>query len=423
MAMWSVREMMPADLDAAIRIWERSRQDSIEPVFPVAEVIASVVRGDPAVVAEAKGSIVGTACGIVEGHRAWICRVALDENWRGQGIGSALLVALEQGLTAAGVTRMSALLHEGEIGEEALTNQLFTGPISLQYFDRSESYGPSQASVVQELGGRVVPPKTWSELSGGRDTKVLLERTLISPLANTSLAEQHGLKPPGAAILFGPPGTGKTSLARGIAGRLGWPFIEVFPTQLGATPAEIASGIRHTFSQLRSVEHAVVFIDEVDEIASHRQELSAGQAITNELLKVIPTFRSMPGRLLICATNNVSRLDPAFVRTGRFDYLIPIGPPDFEARTEALRDGFERMPHDDFDLESLAARLEGYTMADLDHLIRRAAQRSFERALGDGQTSRVSIDDVAAALEGTKPSVSPSDLEALAGDIEQFARF
>ena len=423
MATFSIREMMPADLDAAIRIWERSRQESGDPVFPAAEVIASVVRGDPAVVAEANGVIVGTACGIVEGDRAWICRLALDEAWRGQGIGSTLLVALEQGLTAAGVTRMSALLHDGEIGEVALLNQQFAGPIALRYFDRRESYGPSHASVVQDLGGRVVPPKTWTELSGSRDTKALLQRTLISPLAHSSLAEQHGLKPPGAAIFFGPPGTGKTSLARGVAGRLGWPFIEVFPTQLGANPAEIASGVRQTFSQLRSVEHAVVFIDEVDEVASRRQELSAGQAITNELLKVIPTFRSMPGRLLICATNNVSRLDPAFVRTGRFDYLIPIGPPDVEARTEALRDGFQRMPHDDFDFESLAQRLEGYTMSDLDHLIRRAAQRSFERALEDGQVSQVTIDDVAAALEGTKPSVSLSDLEAFTADIEQFARF
>lgn len=423
MVEWSIREMVASDLDAALRVWEEAGVNATEPIFSVAEVIASVTRGDPAVVAEADGVVVGTACSLLDGDRAWICRLALATRWRNRGIGSELLIALEQRLTEHGVTRMSALLHADEIGEVAFGNQHYAGPFPLRYFDRRESYGPNQAQVVHDLGGRIIAPNAWSELGGGRETKELIERSLILPLANQAVAERHGLRPPGAAILFGPPGTGKTSLARGVAGRLGWPFIEVFPAQLGSSPVEIASGIRSTFDRLLSVEHAVVFIDEVDEVASRRMEHSTGQAITNELLKAIPGFHKMPGRLLICATNNISRLDPAFVRTGRFDYLLPIGPPDLEVRHEALEALFARVPTADVNVVDVASRTEGYTLADLDHVMRRAAQLAFERALAQGGESQITQRDLDQALEGTRPSVRPEDLEVFVSEIANFARF
>ena len=423
MAMWSIREMKSADFDVAIRVWDEAGVHGREPVFSVAEVIGSVSRGDPALVAEANGQIVGTACSVVEGDRAWICRLAIAQAWRHQGIGSALLMALEQALTEAGLTRLSALLHEGEIGDEAFVNQGYAGPATVRYFNRRESYGSNQAQVVLELGGRVVPPTTWSEFGGGSTTKELIERTLIAPLAHPAIAERHGLRPPGAAVLFGPPGTGKTSLARGVAGRLGWPFIEVFPAQLGSSATEIASGVRETFDRLRVVEHAVVFIDEVDEIASRRQEHSAGQAITNELLKAIPGFRALPGRLLICATNNISRLDPAFVRTGRFDYLLPIGPPDIQARTEALHRIFDHVNTEHVDVAHIVEQTEGYTLADLDYVMRQAAQAAFERALASEGDTAISPDDIAQALERTKPSISAEDRIAFAEEIATYARW
>lgn len=420
--MWSIREMVNSDLDAAIRVWDESGVNAHEPVFSIAEVVASVTRSDPAVIAEVDGKIVGTACSIVDDDRAWICRLALAAAWREQGIGSALLMALEQALTAGGVTRMSALLHEGEVGDAAFANQRYEGPMPLRYYDRRESYGASHAQIVHDLGGRVVPPTAWTRLSGGEATRSLIERTLVLPLARPGLAERHGLRPPGAAILFGPPGTGKTSLARGVAGRLGWPFIEVFPAQLGSTPAEIAAGIRNTFDALHGVEHAVVFIDEVDEVASRRQEQSAAQAITNELLKVIPSFRNRSGRLLICATNNISRLDPAFVRTGRFDFILPVGPPDLGSRIEALGMAIHQVTDAAIDIEEAARRTEGYTIADLDHMARTAAQAAFERALDEDGDSRIEQSDLDAAIDSTRASVSPEDAAAFQADIERYAR-
>ena len=423
MVEWVIREMVNTDLDAAVRVWEDSGINAAEPVFSIAEVAAAISDGDPAVVAEVAGHVVGTACSIVDGDRAWVVRLALSSRWRNHGIGSEMLMALEQRLTSRGVTRLSALLHEGEVGDSAFANQSYDGPISLRYFDRRESYAASHAQTVAELGGRIIPATAWSRLSGGEDNKALIERMLIQPLAEPMLAERLGLRPPGAAILFGPPGTGKTSLVRGIAGRLGWPFIEVFPAQLGTTAAEIASGIRTTFDRLQSVEHAVVFIDEVDEVASRRQEASAAQAITNELLKVIPGFRNRSGRLLICATNSISRLDPAFARTGRFDFILPVGPPDRAARTEALTSEITRITDRPVDVTALAAATEGYTMADLDHLIRTAAQLAFERALLGDDGARVEHADLDRALNATKPSVMLEDMAIFAEEIERYSRY
>ncbi len=93
-------------------------------------------------------------------------------------------------------------------------------------------------------------------------------------------------------------------------------------------------GLRQTFEVIGELDHAVVFIDEVEEIASQRRgdPPSPTQGVTNELLKLVAEFRDSPGRLLICATNFVRALDDAFLRHGRFDYVIPIGLPDEEAR-------------------------------------------------------------------------------------------
>lgn len=419
---WTIRDMANSDLDGAIRVWQESGVNSQEPVFSIAEVVTAVSSGAPAVVAENNGQIVGTACSVIAGERAWICRLALASQWRNHGIGSELLIALQQRLTASGITRFSALLHESEIGDAAFEHQGYRGASSLRYFDRRESYAANQAEIVHRLGGRVIVPNEWTRLSGGEETKQLIERIIILPLANAKEASNAGLRPPGAAILFGPPGTGKTSLARGIAGRLGWPFVEVFPAQLGTTSSDIASGIRESFDQLLEVDHAVVFIDEVDEIASHRQQASTGQIITNELLKVIPGFRSSGARLLICATNNIARLDPAFLRTGRFDFLIPVGPPDKASRFETLAKEISRITTAAIDLEGLAAHTDGYTVADLDHLVRTAAQMAFDRALREGEPSSLGQRDLDRALEVNRPSVNPEDALAFASEITRFAR-
>ncbi len=119
MAQWTIHEMRAADVDAALVVWDEAGTPVADSAFSVAEVIHAISEGDPAVLAEADGRVVGTACSVVAGDRARICRLTISPAWCHQEIGSATRVALEQNLTATGVNRMSALLLDEEIGEEA----------------------------------------------------------------------------------------------------------------------------------------------------------------------------------------------------------------------------------------------------------------------------------------------------------------
>ena len=147
-----------------------------------------------------------------------------------------------------------------------------------------------------------------------------------------------------------------------------------------------------------------MFIDEVEEIASRRggEPPSPTQAVTNELLKVIPNFREKPGRLLICATNFIRALDPAFLRHGRFDYVIPIGLPDEEARHAIWQMFIPPTIRENLDIEPLVQATDGFSPADIEYAARSASQAAFERALANGH----SAEDLAPTIGTTEgPSV------------------
>lgn len=115
--------------------------------------------------------------------------------------------------------------------------------------------------------------------------------------------------------------------ARGVASRLGWPFVELYLSRMAMAEGGLPAGLGAAFAQLDDLQHVVVFIDEVEEIASQR-DLSAGSvAVVNELLKVLVTFRRREGRLFVCATDSVRTLDSAFLRHGRSTTCCRLGLP------------------------------------------------------------------------------------------------
>lgn len=413
---WRLREFHNDDLDGILHLWEAQRQSSHEPVYDLSEVIASCQK-DHAVVAVHGDEVIGAAVGRAAHDQGWVVFFAIADDWRHRGIGSAMLAALEKNMAPHGLTKLSALIPENESRVDAFANQGFELKHQLRYFERRIPVQRQELNSLAELGGRLLPRTLWESVAGMRREKEILEQRLVLPLAEPDLAERYGVVPPRAVVLFGPPGTGKTTFAKAIASRLEWSFVEVFPSRLAAEPGGLAGALRDTFTKIAELEHAVVFIDEVEEIAAQRsgEPPSPLQGVTNELLKIIPAFREQPGRLLVCATNFIRALDSAFLRHGRFDYVIPIGLPDEAARHAIWERFVPEQVADAVDVALLVERSAGFSPADIEFAARSASQRAFEAAIRDGSAGSDASGDASVAASGPAGPSTADYLEAIAG--------
>lgn len=421
MTQWRVRDLQATDLDGVLRLWQQYERD-VTPVYSLNEVLASA-RVDTAVVATVGDQVVGVAVARAAHDQAWIVFLAVDDDWRQQGISRGMLAALEQRLAPEGIQRMSILVPDGEEHVAALSKAGYADQRHLRYFEREIPVRQDEIPRLRELGGRLLPHDRWGKIGGMQREKDLLENRLVLPLAQPERAEEFGVVPPRSIVLFGPPGTGKTTFAKAIASRLEWPFVEVFPSRLASSPLGLAGELRETFEKIDDLDHAVVFIDEVEEIAVKRggEPPSPMQGVTNELLKVIPAFRERPGRLLICATNFIRALDPAFLRHGRFDYVVPIGLPDADARLAIWR-AFVPQLAGELDFAALVAASDGFSPADIEFAARSASQTAFERAVAGGDDAGPTLDDYLAAISQTRTTVSAEVAAEFAEDIRTLAR-
>ncbi|MGH3560606.1 MAG: ATP-binding protein, partial [Mycobacterium sp.] len=276
---WRLRDFHDDDLDQAIAVWDQSRRpEEPQPVFPISEVVAAARSGLPAVVAVVGDELVGMAVAQFHGERAWIALVALASRWRNRGIGSALLGQLELRLRSLGVRRIVALLPAEATGTAALRNSGYQERTDLTYFEKVDHVGASDTGLLAELGAQVMPRGLWRAMAGMESEKQVIERRIVLPLTEPDVAQRYGVSPPKSVILFGPPGTGKTSFAKAVAGRLRWPFVELFPSRLAAPDVAMATALREAFTTLMELEAVVVFIDEVEEIAGARSGVPSDPA-------------------------------------------------------------------------------------------------------------------------------------------------
>jgi GNAT superfamily N-acetyltransferase len=389
----------------------------------IAQFIADVNDGAVVVVALTNGSLVGLVSARVAGDRAWTQLVAISPEWRRRGIGSALARGIEERLLHLGVRKISALLGPGEVGEQALLNRGFVATEGMVLYEKFLSLEPGEVRIIDKWGGQILDEDLWEQAAGMEREKALIDQRIVAPLSDPVLAAQIGLRPPATALMFGPPGTGKTTFARALAGRLGWPFVELLPSKLSSGEGTLANELREAFIELGRLEHVVIFIDEFDEIAPARESRPASAGVVNELLKSIPDFRRRPGKLLICATNFVETIDPAVMRPGRFDLLIGIGPPDqkalialWERATATMNLGPGVEP------TALAKKCNGFTPGDVDLAAQRAAAEAFVRARANGGTAMVTLDDLHTAIDRTNASITPQMLEAFTREVASFER-
>ena len=219
---------------------------------------------------------------------------------------------------------------------------------------------------------------TFASLAGLNEVKRILDTVVEHSHVHDEIYEQVGLTPPRGILLAGPSGTGKTAMARALAGEKQIPLIAIDGPQLYSKwLGESERALREVFKKARRAAPCILFFDTIDAIAPRFGADHFGadiyQRILSQLLREIDNLRDVKGVILLAATNRPERIEPALLRSGRFDYILPFAKPDTADRAEIMRLCCRRVPlAADIDFEDFAARTEGFTGADIESLCKKA---------------------------------------------------
>jgi len=226
-------------------------------------------------------------------------------------------------------------------------------------------------------------PKGLAGVAGMHGLKTMLIQQVIEPLRTPADYERYGLNIPNGILLFGPPGCGKTYIARCLAEEIGCYFKEAGPSTVGSKYMhEVAVNLSNLFKLAEENAPTILFFDEIDALLPSRRLLSLSDGTTaaariEEVCEFLKLLDSCAERKIffIGATNEPSQLDKAAIRAGRLDKRIYVGPPDADARAEMLRLHIgDRPAHENLDFAVLAQRLKGYSASDIRLLVDEAAR-------------------------------------------------
>ncbi len=232
-----------------------------------------------------------------------------------------------------------------------------------------------------------VPKVTYEDI-GGLEEEVKKVREMIElPLRHPELFERLGVEAPKGVLLHGPPGNGKTLLAKAVAGETNANFTTIGgPEIMSKFYGESEERLREIFKQAEENAPSIIFIDEIDSIAPKREDVSGEteRRVVAQLLSLMDGLEARGKVVVIGATNRPNAIDPALRRPGRFDREIEINPPNKDGRLEILQIHTRGMPlESEVSLEELADLTHGYVGADLSALCKEAAIRSLRRILPD----------------------------------------
>lgn len=423
----SIRQYRSQDLGQVVKLWGEANHPLSAVGLSVDEVADLVTSGAAVTqVAEVDGEVKAVALGSASGPMGWIYRISVSpDGFAHDEVVDQLLDRLESCLAEQGARKIMSLLSERDQIQERLEARGYQLARSAVCLERPLPVTTSASEALAQVGGVMADRGLWEQLRGMHEAKEIIERRVILPLSNPNLASRHAVSPPSGIVLFGPPGTGKTTFGKALAGRLDWAFVEIQPREFVGEAAERQGKLlAQTFDDVFELGSAVVFVDEVEDLASMRdsdRKLSA--QLTNEFLKQIPRFRDASHHLLVCATNMVGRLDPAFLRPGRFDCVVPVGPPDEEARTAIWTRYVEEITDEPIDMRALVEASELFTPADIEFAARKAAQKAFEREHFEEQGRRAATADFLEAIRETTPTLTEEMVQDFREDARRFTRY
>jgi SpoVK/Ycf46/Vps4 family AAA+-type ATPase len=252
---------------------------------------------------------------------------------------------------------------------------------------------------------------TLADVGGLVEVKERLEAAFLAPMRNPRLRELYGKSLRGGLMLYGPPGCGKTFLARAVAGELGARFLSVsLADVLDMYVGQSERNLREVFELARGGAPCVLFLDEVDAIGQKRSNLrnNAMRSTVNQLLSELDGVASdNAGVFVLAATNAPWDVDVALRRPGRLDRTLLVLPPDRPAREAILRYHLADRPVAEVDLRRLAQRTDGFTGADLAHVCDTAAERALMDSARTGEVRPVGMPDLEHAIAEVRPSARP----------------
>jgi SpoVK/Ycf46/Vps4 family AAA+-type ATPase len=251
-----------------------------------------------------------------------------------------------------------------------------------------------------------------ADVAGMSDVKNQLELSLLGPIRHPDLMKAYKVSARGGLLLYGPPGCGKSYIAKAISGELGANFYQVgIADVLRHWLGESEQSIRAIFDTARRNTPCVLFFDEVDALGYRRSAMSGNaglRTVVNCLLEELDSATSSnEGVYVLGATNAPWDVDPAMRRPGRFDRMIFVGLPDTEARAGIVRFHLRDRPLAGIDLKSIASRTDGFSGADLAHICDSATQLAMSDSMRSGQIRPVTMADVDAATSQIRPSAGP----------------
>lgn len=258
---------------------------------------------------------------------------------------------------------------------------------------------------VQDAGVRL------SDVGGMEEVKKRLDAAFLQPMRNPELSRMYRKSLRGGLLLYGPPGCGKTFVARAVAGELGAKFFsvtlaDVIDMYIGQSERNLAE----IFAVARRNTPCVLFFDEIDALGRKRGNLrtDATRGVVNQFLTELDSVDAVnDGLFVLGATNTPWDVDTALRRPGRLDRTLLVAPPDRPAREAILRYHLKDRPVSRIDVAALAKRTEGYSGADLAHVCESAAEAALLAASAEGSLRLIGMADLEAAIGEVRPSIGP----------------